>query len=161
MEQSEFWDLMEELSKTEKEESKLIEILSKLSIRDIVHFESFFYHFTGQVSGNDDIWRALNDGGIWASDDGYHYFTAWLVSRGKEVFDDVMKHPKKVVYYTGNVMFAPGKETLFYISSEIGEQKVKKLKEGKINDETSRLPILMSQDCTYEDLVEYHKIEIK
>jgi len=156
MEEKEFWDIVEEIKDKTNKVQKLAFILSHYSVKEIVHFSRFFDDFAAKAN-NEDIWKALDRAGIWASDDGFHYFTAWLVSQGKEVYEDVMGRPEKVSDYTGFVDYAPGEESLFYTPRYVCERKIEMMKKGELTDESIRLLLIYNKELEFYDLDNYFK----
>jgi len=90
-----FWALMAASRfprNQEKQVSALRPRLEVLSLEDVEAFEAAFRDKLDR-SYSFDLWGAayLANGGC--SDDGFHYFRCWLVSSGREVFENALADP--------------------------------------------------------------------
>jgi hypothetical protein len=100
MDQSQFWCIIEQ-AKGEahgdlEAQVRLVEnCLQTLSLGDIATFEQIYLAYHDR-SCNKLLWEALNAFIGFVSDDSFHYFRSWLISRGEGIFCEVMRHPARV-----------------------------------------------------------------
>ncbi|MGE7775204.1 DUF4240 domain-containing protein [Chitinophaga sp. NPDC101104] len=101
MDEGQYWEIVENsLAKAydqTSQEAFLNVYLSQLPSEEIIAFECRHQELL-RASHNSDLWCAaaiINNG---CSDDGFHYFKAWLISRGKEVFTAALKDPDGTLY---------------------------------------------------------------
>lgn len=75
--------------------------LGAMSTNDILAFQHWIYERLNE-SYRGDLWAAayLVNGGC--SDDGFDYFRAWLISRGKKVFDAALANPDSLIEHVGD-----------------------------------------------------------
>ena len=72
--------------------NELLRELKKLVTDDIIGFQNMFNRYYTE-SYTSKLWGSayvINGG---CSDDGFDYFRAWLISKGKEVFFKALKNP--------------------------------------------------------------------
>ena len=94
-----FWQLIEESRQEagdcEEQAKVLTERLELLMPEEIVSFQM---HLHGRMreSYRHDIWAVayIINGGC--SDDGFDYFRGWLIARGRDFFETVMRTPERV-----------------------------------------------------------------
>ncbi|UOK58907.1 DUF4240 domain-containing protein [Bacillus sp. OVS6] len=95
-----FWDLLKWVkSKAEDSEEQieyLIDYLSKLSVKDLIKFDSILNQYMNK-SYTSDLWAAAYTilGGC--SDECFDYFRAWLIFQGKDVYDNGNKDPESLI----------------------------------------------------------------
>jgi hypothetical protein len=93
-----FWDLIAFSSRpTQDAQRRALQAeLEKLEKDEIVAFDVGLWHLLGQAN-RVDLWAAayLIRGGC--SDDSFLYFRCWLVSRGKQVFEEALTDPDSLV----------------------------------------------------------------
>ncbi|MBC1501175.1 DUF4240 domain-containing protein [Listeria weihenstephanensis] len=97
MHKQKFWKIIHTCVKRSKGDIELYEEqlekqLNKLTIDNLIKWQLIFdeYH---ELSKSERLWAAahlLNDG---ASDDGFDYFRAWLISHGEDIFLKVVADP--------------------------------------------------------------------
>lgn len=103
----------------------LEKLLRKLKPDDIVKWQLIFDEYL-EVSKVDRLWAAaylLNDG---ASDDGFDYFRAWLISLGQDAFLAILEDPDSIgELLQGNIDedFLAEFEEVMYISSDVYLEK--------------------------------------
>ncbi len=78
----------------------------------------------------DDLWDACSKCGIHSTDDGFHYFRAWLISRGKDVFTSVLAKPDSLSVHVVNPK-AANFESYGYVSWHAYSEKACKEKLGE------------------------------
>ena len=69
--------------------------LQTLSLGDIATFEQIYLAYHDR-SYNKRLWEALSAFVGFVSDDGFHYFRSWLISRGESIFCEIMRYPARV-----------------------------------------------------------------
>jgi hypothetical protein len=100
MDTTEFWELVaqtRELSGSDafKQANFLIEALAQLPEESIVGYDSILHDLIEQAYIV-DLWEAAVIVGCGCSDDGFEYFRAWLVSQGKNVFENALSDPQSL-----------------------------------------------------------------
>ena len=75
--------------------------LSQLSAQEILEW---YKRYDSLIKKADrvDLWRACADCGIHASNDGFYYFRAWLISQGEAVYTAVLEDPEKLSMYVSD-----------------------------------------------------------
>ena len=132
MDRNQYWTIMEcSLTCGDDQETQLDflrEALRSLPLKDLAGFQIL----TDQLryeSYTTDLWCAcflMNDG---ASDDCFEYFRCWLITRGREVFENAVKNPDSLTdVVTGDEEFFDC-ESLMYLASEVFEERT-----GEEND---------------------------
>lgn len=69
-----------------------------------------------------DLWQVCDDCGIHASDDGFYYFRAWLVSQGRDVYTAVLNNPQSLPEFFSDPENASF-EAYNYVSWSVYSQK--------------------------------------
>lgn len=134
-----FWELINH-SKNHVEEQ--VEWLTKELINqkteEIIKFEIEFRNKMDQ-SYTSSLWGAafVIMGGC--SDDGFDYFRGWLITRGEEVFNKVLKNPEYLAEYLSKDYlqedeFAPQLEEILSVASDA--YTYQKTGEFEYNDDT-------------------------
>jgi hypothetical protein len=89
-----FWKVIEESYRPDGADrfEALKARLADLSDADLVAFQARFDELL-DAANRIDLWGAayLVNGGC--SDDGFHEFRAWLIGRGRHVYESALKHP--------------------------------------------------------------------
>ncbi|MCX5228645.1 DUF4240 domain-containing protein [Streptomyces sp. NPDC006553] len=97
MNEDAFWALIDELSRRTGDLDERTEWLRTELLRrpaaEIVEFQVRLDDAC-EVAGTRALWRAANriESGA-CTDDGFHYFTLWLVGQGRKVYDSVVADP--------------------------------------------------------------------
>ena len=96
MNDSEFWSFIsksrEGVSECEEQADKLSWLLSAQPAAEILSFDELFAKKRKEAY-RWNLWGAayvINGG---CSDDGFEYFRCWLISQGREVFENALKNP--------------------------------------------------------------------
>jgi hypothetical protein len=118
-----FWELINNSKKYGEEQVEwLTKELIKKNNEEIIQFEIEFRNKMEQ-SYTSSLWGAafVVMGGC--SDDGFDYFRGWLISRGEEVFNQVIKNPEFLAEYLSedNLQedeFAPQLEEILSVASD-------------------------------------------
>ena len=74
------------------------EALCELSSKEITEWYEI-YQELHKAAYRDDLWDVVEECGIHATDDGFIDFRAWLISRGREVYEAVMENPGVLAGY--------------------------------------------------------------
>jgi hypothetical protein len=101
MDESQFWNLIEESKRASKADfglqaESLLGLLCKLPPQDIARFHRI-YHDHVVRAYTWDLWGAAYVIGGGCSDDGFDYFRDWLISRGRTVYEAAMRNPESLV----------------------------------------------------------------
>lgn len=129
MNQTDFWQIIDLAREQGGDNEKLYvsavkKQLITLSLDDIRTFGKL-YVILHNLAGKDQIAENLLNHFEFVSDDGFVYFCAWLISRGKSVFFDVIHHPEHIgVYINKKEEFAPMMETLNYVANDALHEKL-------------------------------------
>ncbi|MDV0444947.1 hypothetical protein MmiAt1_04970 [Methanimicrococcus sp. At1] len=98
MSEDKFWEIIE-LSKSDDPQDQLdnlIDLLSDMTADDILGFD---YQLDKHLekSYNPELWAAayIVCGGC--SDDGFDYFRAWLVSKGRDAYENALENPDSLI----------------------------------------------------------------
>ncbi|MGM0881353.1 MAG: DUF4240 domain-containing protein [Bacillota bacterium] len=118
-----FWELITNSKKHDEEQVQwLTKELLKNKTEEIIEFEIEFRNKLEQ-SYTSSLWGAafVIMGGC--SDDGFDYFRGWLISRGEEVFNKVLKNPEVLAEYLSEDYlqedeFAPQLEEILSVASD-------------------------------------------
>ncbi|MER5311076.1 DUF4240 domain-containing protein [Streptomyces sp. NPDC002773] len=92
-----FWALIDELSRRPGDRDERLEWLRAELLRRPATESVVFQVRLEDACGTADtraVWRAANrvEGGA-CTDDGFHYFTLWLVGQGRKVYESVVADP--------------------------------------------------------------------
>ncbi len=98
MNEDKFWEIIN-LSKADDPQDQLdnlVEQLSAMTVDDIFGFDYRLDKYL-EKSYNSDLWAAayIVCGGC--SDDGFDYFRAWLISKGRDVFENALENPDSLI----------------------------------------------------------------
>ncbi|WP_438497660.1 DUF4240 domain-containing protein [Paenibacillus sp. IHBB 3054] len=118
-----FWEMINNSKKYGEEQVEwLTKELTKSSKEEILQFEIEFRNKMEQ-SYTSSLWGAafVVMGGC--SDDGFDCFRGWLISRGEEVFNQVIKNPEFLAEYLSEEnlqedVFAPQLEEMLSVASD-------------------------------------------
>jgi hypothetical protein len=98
--------------------------LRELSLNEIVSFEAAFRRYLNEAY-TWDLWGAayVVHGGC--SDDGFEYFRRWLVTRGREVYEQALADPDSLAQLDGQPGFRDvwEFEEIYYVAGEVFEKK--------------------------------------
>ena len=122
---SEFWKIIEKSKRgaesSDEQAEKLEGLLAKLPPEEILAFERIFTEFR-IAAYRWDLWGVayILCGGC--GDDSFDYFRAWLIGRGQEYYEDVMKDPESVAGKVTEDDY-PEAEFLLYAASKAYEKQ--------------------------------------
>lgn len=126
MTEDQYWSIIQnsiENSCTQDEQEYFLKRkLSKLSLAETIGFMLRTDYFLYELYSS-ELWCAatiINDTG---SDDLFLYFRAWIISRGKRVFQNVKKNPDCLINYVNSNNFWHEFETFMYIPYDVFEIK--------------------------------------
>ena len=125
MEQNEFWAIIERslsAGDVEGQVELLLNELRKLSLDEIVSFD-FIFRQMHEDAYKWDLWAAAYTIQGGCSDDGFIDFRAWLVTRGKEVFEKALQNSDSLAEL-GREKLEESEEAedFFYITAEAYEE---------------------------------------
>lgn len=155
MDDKKFWEIIDAIKDSSDKREKLRELLSKQEVMNIVNFDRYFSHFRDELYGV-GLWEELDKKNIWASDDGFYYFTAWVTSRGKAFYGEMIKKPSNIGNYLPSGGFAPSEEVLGYVARKIGEEKIERINSGLEEDNSVRL-LGLFEEIDYDALYKKEK----
>ncbi|MEW1694748.1 DUF4240 domain-containing protein [Streptomyces sp. NPDC091278] len=97
MDEDAFWALIDELSRRPGDRDERLEWLTGRLLRRPAAESAVFQARLERacaVAHREELWRAADrvEGGA-CTDDGFHYFTLWLVAQGREVYGAVLADP--------------------------------------------------------------------
>ncbi len=99
MEQEQFWDIIERSLKagnTGEQIEFVSTVLGRLTKDDIVGFDYFFRKYQ-EAAYTWSLWAAAYTIHGGCSDDGFNDFRAWLVYRGREVYENALHNSDSLV----------------------------------------------------------------
>ena len=127
MDRKRFWGLIEAVNNridVNDQEAVLKatrEALCSLPVEEITGWYEV-YRALHKEAYLDELWDAVADCGIHATDDGFIDFRAWLISRGQKVYEAVMAEPKSLSAYVPNPREA-NFELYGYVSADAFAEK--------------------------------------
>ena len=92
MNEDQFWKIIEE---NKGDADRVTVALSKLTPEEIAAFHRAYYDHHNRLH-RWNLWGAayvINGG---CSDDSFHYFKAWLIGKGKKVYDEAQADPDSI-----------------------------------------------------------------
>jgi hypothetical protein len=123
-----FWSIIERVAKLDQgPDSQLRALrtaLHELPLEDIISFEVAFRRYLN-MAYTWDLWGAayVIHGGC--SDDGFEYFRRWLVSRGRDVYEDALADPDSLAQLSAQA--GPDGlwefEEIYYVADQVFEEK--------------------------------------
>jgi hypothetical protein len=126
MDEAMFWQIIEAggrkaLADPERQLAAVRKRLGKLSPAEVRAFHRLFNQKLADAY-TWDLWGAayLINGGC--SDDGFHYFRAWLISRGRAVYEAAVQNPDSLTGLTDPERDDYELEDLWGVSQEAYEQ---------------------------------------
>lgn len=122
-----FWALIEQTvpyeADTDAQTRKLRALLETLSAEDVVAFD-MAYARELKRSYSWDLWGAIYVAHGGASDDSFHYFCSWLISKGKTLFETVLKAPDDLADHLADPPAGPLEfEEFAYVAGEVWSAK--------------------------------------
>ncbi|MCU0431519.1 MAG: DUF4240 domain-containing protein [Cytophagaceae bacterium] len=124
-----FWKIIEAAHKDSDDDAELlvdtlVETLAEKSEKEIIGFD---YQFSKAMrkSYTSELWCTAYVACGGCSDDGFDYFRAWLVSRGKEIFTKALKNPDTLIHEFLKLSDGeyPELEGILYVASSAYEAK--------------------------------------
>jgi hypothetical protein len=119
MTRNSFWQLIDESlsgfnaaqpdGNMDRQAERLRQLLAGLAAEEIVSFNEHFRALMVDAY-RWDLWAAAHVLGGGCSDDYFSYFRAWLISRGRIVYEGVCADPESLAEYER----APGVEDIFF-----------------------------------------------
>ncbi len=129
MDDKRFWTIVESggrkaLANQKLQLAAIRKELRKLSPADIIAFDQAFTK-KRNAAYTWDLWGAayLINGGC--SDDGFHYFRAWLISRGRAAYEAAVKNPDSLAGITDSECDEYEFEELGYLPMEVYEESTR------------------------------------
>jgi hypothetical protein len=119
MDADRFWQIIEDArdraSDGEEQAELIYEVLKALSPDEIIAFDKAYDQFPFRAY-RWDLWGAAHTMNGGCSDDGFEYFRAWLISRGRSVYEHALDDPDSLAdeydpdrddYELESLMYAP------------------------------------------------------
>lgn len=174
MKTEQFWNIIESAKhkspKNSERQVKLIgQTLESLPAKEIVAFDKIYDRLRFRAYSW-DLWEAANllKGGC--SDDGFEDFRAWLISRGRKVYEAAMRDPDSLVrqaadsqdnYELGSMLYVASHayeratgESIPMLDSDYPELKGNRCKsESSLRKRLPRLYRLLGASKSAEDIV--------
>ena len=104
MSEDQFWEIIEQTKADDPQDQldNLVGLLSTMTVDDIFGFDYRLDKFL-ELSYRSDLWAAayILCGGC--SDDSFDYFRAWLVSKGRTVFETAVENPDSLIDFLAEV----------------------------------------------------------
>jgi len=127
MDMDEFWDIIERTRAAASDRDPdsytdaLAAILRQLSPEQVAEF-GFRFTECLRAAYHWDLWHAaylINDG---CSDDAFEDFRAWLISRGREVFERAVRDPDSLAQLGKQALFCSFFEELLGVDDQVYEE---------------------------------------
>ena len=117
----EFWQIIDKVKDSENPREDIEINLDRLPIGKLISYQEHFDIFHNKAN-RWDIWGAACIGNNGCSDDSFHCFRYWLISKGKDVYEAVLENPDNLVeidleYSTYHALFG-------YVAWHIYEEKM-------------------------------------
>jgi hypothetical protein len=120
-----FWSIIERVAELDQDSDAQLRTLRtalhELPLEDIISFEAAFRRYLNMAYTR-DLWGAtyVIHGGC--SDDGFEYFRRWLVSRGRDVYEDALADPDSLARqnWSGWVWEF---EEIYYVAVQVFKEK--------------------------------------
>ena len=101
-----FW---EQISSSQSDRVKLKEVLSSFDKEDIISFQEFFVDLSSELQDTPFI------GYMEESEDGVEDIAHWIVSKGKQFYENILREPDKTPYSVEG----RSEEILYGIANEV------------------------------------------
>ena len=121
-----FWEIIE-LSKADDPQDQLDNLtnrLASMTVDDIFGFDYRFYKFL-EASYNPELWAAAYIICGSCDDDEFDYFRAWLISKGRAVYEAALKNPDSLTSVLGEdeiELEFPENREIFYAAPDAYEE---------------------------------------
>lgn len=174
MNTGQFWETIETAKhkspKNSERQVKLIrQTLESLSAKEIFAFDRIYDRLRFRAYSW-DLWEAAKMLRGGCSDDGFEYFRAWLISRGRKVYEAAMRNPDSLVKQADDSRDDYELESMLYVASyaykaatgqsmpirDSGYPKLKGTRcksESKLRKRLPRLYKLLGATSSAEDIV--------
>lgn len=125
MSEDKFWEIIE-LSKADDPQDQLDNLVELLSVLTADEIFGFDYQLDKHLesSYNPELWAAayIVCGGC--SDDAFDYFRAWLISRGRETYENALENPDSLinVFKDADESVFPENEEILYAALDAYEE---------------------------------------
>ena len=165
MDRKQFWGLIDSVNnKVDVNDQEAVlkatrEALCELSSDAIVEWYEL-YRELHKEAYRDDLWDAVADCGIHATDDGFIDFRAWLISQGQKVYEAVMAEPKSLSAYVPNPREA-NFESYGYVSADAFAEKACREALGDFGFEGYKNKWLYDHRAAIEDNAEWNGISVE
>ena len=120
-----FWEIIEKTKADDPQDQldNLVALLSTMTVDDIFGFDYRLDKFLEQSYGS-DLWAAafIICGGC--SDDSFDYFRAWLISKGRSVFERTIENPDSLIEFFSDIDNSdfPENEEILYAALDAYEE---------------------------------------
>jgi hypothetical protein len=159
MDSKQFWKFIDDAKESaggwEEMYAPLVEMLSKLSDKEIVQWGQIFDLYQ-KLSYKDRLWAAayvINGG---CSDDGFDYFRGWLTAQGKDVFLSALSDPDSLVELEPECEEAAEFEDMLSVSTYAYFKKHNLKQEyGRYDKECDKHPLSAEEIVTIESEIVY------
>lgn len=142
--ENEFWDLIESARReTDGDDDALANVLisriTSRSLVEIIEFDQCFHSLSNRVYTS-HLWCTAYVACGGCSDDGFEYFRAWLIGRGKKTFYAALENPESLIVELDQLKQnegTPENEMLLYVARSAYEEKTGR---KDFNDATKSAP---------------------
>jgi hypothetical protein len=120
-----FWSIMERVAESDQDPDAQLRALRtalhELPLEDIISFEVAFRRYLN-MAYTWELWGAayVIHGGC--SDDGFEYFRRWLISRGRDVYEDALADPDSLARLNGSGWVWEFEE-IYYVPVQVFKEK--------------------------------------
>ncbi len=108
MNEKQFWAIIDSVKQATPEEQELLlgKALRQLSPEEIFAFDALFTDMKKRFLGMEkmvmtrrtsELFKLLYEKGYYVSDDPWEYFLSWLISQGKEVYEQALQQPATIL----------------------------------------------------------------
>jgi len=129
MNEQQFWDLIQPTVHAERIETQmelLYNALNEQSTGDLVDFHNIFLEQMDRAY-TWDLWAAAYTIHGGCSDDGFMDFRAWLITRGKDIFEKALVQPDSLVSFAKEKLLESlDGEEFNYLAAEVYEERTEK-----------------------------------
>ena len=125
MSEDQFWEIIEKTKADDPQDQldKLVGLLSTMTVDDVFGFDYRLDKFL-ELSYSSDLWAAayIICGGC--PDDSFDYFRAWLISKGRDVFEKAIENPDSLADFLSEAdeYDFPENEEILYASLDAYEE---------------------------------------
>jgi len=163
MSEQQFWDIIQRSLKAEDPEAQidfLSNELGKLSKDDILEFD-YIFRQKHEDCYTWDIWAAAYTIQGGCSDDGFIEFRAWLVYRGKEVFEKALDDSDSLAALGREALEESEESEAFYYLTADAYEEITDVEGTDVEDDPNFKPIEFKEEPSGKDWDEENLDELR